>query len=226
MNTTYETTVPAARSGADATAGYGGTGATRILVWDWPTRLGHWLMAGSFAVAWLTSESEAWRNVHVGAGYAFGALILFRLVWGLVGTRYARFGEFVKSPRAAFAYLRSLVAGRPQHTVGHNPAGAWAIVLLLVLGAATVASGWAAFEELGGDWLEEFHEVLASFMLGVVVVHVLGVLVGSVAHRENLVRAMLNGYKRGAAAAAIPSARWWAGVLLLVWVALATALMF
>ena len=60
-------------------------------MWDWPTRIGHWLLAGSFALAWLTSESESWRNVHVASGYLFGAVIAFRLVWGLVGTRYARF---------------------------------------------------------------------------------------------------------------------------------------
>lgn len=210
MDTHYEVAPRAA-----ATAGRG----ARILVWDWPTRLGHWLMVGSFALAWLTSEGEAWQKVHLAAGYTFGALLLFRLAWGLVGTRYARFGQFVKSPRAAWAYLKSLLSARPEHHTGHNPAGAWAILALLGFGAATVASGWANFNELGGEWLEEVHEALASLMLGVVVVHLAGVLTGSLVHRENLVRAMLDGHKQGRLAAAIESPRAWAGALLLVWVA-------
>lgn len=200
-------------------------GGTRILVWDWPTRLGHWLMAGSFALAWLTSEGEAWQKVHLAAGYTFAALLLFRLAWGLVGTRYARFGQFVKSPHAAWRYLTSLLSARPEHHTGHNPAGAWAILALLGFGAATAASGWATFNELGGDWLEEVHEALASLMLGVVVVHLAGVLIGSLAHRENLVRAMLDGHKQGQPGAGILSPRAWAGALLLAWVAAAVIVM-
>ncbi len=216
MDTHYEVA-----HGATASAGRG----ARVLVWDWPTRLGHWLMAGSFALAWLTSEGEAWQKVHLAAGYTFGALLLFRLAWGLVGTRYARFAQFVKSPRAAWHYLTSLLSAAPQHHTGHNPAGAWAILALLGLGAVTVASGWANFNELGGEWLEEVHEALASLMLGVVVVHLAGVLIGSLAHRENLARAMLDGYKQGQPGAGIRSPRAWAGALLLAWVTAAVVVM-
>ncbi|HZV53968.1 MAG TPA: cytochrome b/b6 domain-containing protein, partial [Rhodocyclaceae bacterium] len=100
-----------------------GTIDHRILVWDLPVRLGHWLMAGGFAVAWLTGESEEWRLMHVLAGGTVVGVALFRLLWGIVGSRYARFGNFVKSPRAALAYLKSLLGPSPQHHVGHNPAG-------------------------------------------------------------------------------------------------------
>lgn len=198
----------------------------RILVWDWPTRIGHWLMAGSFAIAWLTAESESWRNVHVASGYLFGAVVAFRLVWGVVGTRYARFSEFVKSPRAAWRYLASLLGPRPQHTIGHNPAGGWAIVALLVLGAISVVTGWLTFNEVGGELFEELHEGASNAALAVVGIHLIGVATGSLIHRENLIGSMFSGLKRGAANAAIPGSRAWAGLLLLVWtVAVVTFLM-
>ncbi len=190
----------------------------KILVWDLPVRLGHWLMAGGFALAWLTGDSEAWRLVHVGAGGTVVGVALFRLAWGLVGTRHARFGGFLRAPSAALAYLKSLPGPHPQHHAGHNPAGGWAIVLLLALGLLTGASGWLTYQEIGGKWLEEAHEVFASSMLAVVVVHLLGVAVGSLVHRENLPRAMVTGLKVGAARDAIASARPLAAMVLLGWV--------
>lgn len=171
---------------------------TKILVWDAPVRVFHWLMVLSFAGAYLTAESEYWRLVHVSLGYTLGGLVAFRVLWGLLGTRYARFASFVRGPAAVMRYLSSIAHGRPEHHVGHNPAGALAIVLLLLLSVATVASGWANYNDLGGHWLEELHEVMANLMLTVVGVHVAGVVVGSWLHRENLVRAMLTGRKEGA----------------------------
>ncbi|WP_127998440.1 cytochrome b/b6 domain-containing protein [Piscinibacter defluvii] len=166
-----------------------------VLVWDLPVRLFHWLLAACFAGAWLTAESEHWRLLHVTLGYTMAGLVAFRLLWGLVGTRHARFASFVRGPRAAWRYLRSLVSARPEHHAGHNPAGALAIVALLGLIAVTAASGWATYSELGGEWLEEVHEAAANLLMAVVVVHLLGVLVGSLVHRENLVRSMVTGRK-------------------------------
>lgn len=191
----------------------------RILVWDFPVRIGHWLLVGAFALAWLTSESEAWRLVHVLAGGTVVGVVLFRLLWGVVGTRHARFASFVRGPGSALGYLKNLLAGRPAHTAGHNPAGGWAIVALLVLGLLTGASGWLTFNEVGGELFEELHEALAAAMLTVALLHVAGVIVGSLAHRENLVRAMLTGRKLGEPAEAIGAARLWAVPLLLGWVA-------
>jgi cytochrome b len=167
----------------------------RTLVWDAPVRVFHWLIVLSFAVAWLSGESERWQLVHVTAGYTMAGLVAFRLLWGLVGTKHARFGDFVRGPRAVLAYLKSLVRGQPEHHAGHNPAGALAIVALLALAALTAFTGWANYSELGGHWLEEVHEALASTMLAVVVVHVLAVLASSWLHRENLVGAMVHGCK-------------------------------
>jgi cytochrome b len=168
---------------------------TSTLVWDVPVRVFHWLLVLCFAGAWLTAESEHWRLVHVTLGYTMAALVAFRVVWGLMGTRYARFASFVRGPRAVLAYLRSLSGPKPEHHTGHNPAGALAIVGLLALIAVTAASGWATYSEIGGDWLEEAHELAANGLLALVLVHLVGVVVGSWVHRENLVRSMLTGRK-------------------------------
>ncbi len=169
------------------------------LVWDLPVRVFHWLLVASFAGAWLTAESERWRLVHVTLGYTMAGLVGFRLVWGLIGTRHARFASFVRGPRAALAYARSLLGPRPHHHTGHNPAGALAIVGLLGLIAFTAASGWATYNELGGHWQEELHEASANALLILVGVHLVGVVVGSLIHRENLVRSMFTGRKRARA---------------------------
>lgn len=190
----------------------------RILVWDWPVRVGHWLMVAAFAIAWLTSESESLALVHAAAGAAVPAVILFRLAWGVVGTRYARFADFVRGPRSVAAYLSSLLGPTPEHHVGHNPAGGWAILTLLVLGGGIGGTGYVIFQDWGGHWLEEAHEALASLMLAVVVVHVVAVLASSRLHGENLLRAMVNGRKAGRPDEAIASARPLVAVLLLVWV--------
>lgn len=188
--------------------------AERVLVWDLPVRIFHWLLVASFAGAWLTAESESWRLVHVTLGYTVAALVAFRIIWGFLGTRYARFSSFVKGPSAAFGYLKALIAGRPQHHVGHNPAGAIAIIALLALAAVVTATGYATYNDLGGEWLEEFHEAAATGMLAIVFIHVAGVLVGSLAARENLVRAMITGRKRAAPGEGIGSPRRGAALLL------------
>jgi cytochrome b len=194
----------------------------KILVWDWPVRLGHWLMVGGFVLAWLTSESETYRLVHAFSGAVVVAVALFRLPWGFIGSRYARFVDFVRGPSSVIDYLGSLLKLEPAHHTGHNPAGGWAIVLLLSLGIVTGLVGWAMYNELGGEWLEDLHEGLAATMLTVVIVHVAGVVSGSVLHGENLVRAMFTGRKQGSPEAAIPSARPLAGIVLLTWVAAAS----
>jgi cytochrome b len=167
----------------------------RTLVWDAPVRVFHWLLALSFAVAWLTSDGERWRLVHVTAGFTMAGLVAFRLLWGLVGTRHARFSDFVRGPGAVIGYLRSLLTRSPQHHAGHNPAGALAILALLGLVVVTAATGWATYNDLGGDWLEELHEGAATTMLVIVIVHIAAVIGSSWLHRENLVAAMIHGRK-------------------------------
>jgi cytochrome b len=168
-----------------------------ILVWDIPTRLFHWLLVVSFVGAFATGESEQWRHTHVLLGYTAGGLIVFRLFWGLIGTRYARFSSLPLHPRAVLRYLRSMRSGSPEHHTGHNPAGSWAILAILTLVAATVVSGWAALVKIGPE-MGDLHEGLSNVAVGLVVVHVAAVIISSLLHRENLVRAMFTGFKRGA----------------------------
>lgn len=190
------------------------TTAQRTLVWDLPTRAFHWLLALAFAGAYATSESERLRDVHMLLGYTAFGLVGFRLLWGVVGTRYARFSALPLSPAAVLGYLKSLAKLSPRHYFGHNPAGSWAIVGMLLLIAALGATGWAQAVEVGPEWLEDLHEGLANTMLALVAAHVAAVLLSSALHRENLPRAMLTGYKPGAGPGAAGSR--WAVALLLV----------
>lgn len=196
----------------------------KILVWDLPTRIGHWLLVATFGVSYFTGDSEELRLGHVAAGYALGGALAFRLFWGMAGTRYARFSSFLFSPRRVFTYLADVFKGKPDHWVGHNPAGSYAVYALLLLGLAVVGSGWAVYAEVGGDRLEEAHDTMSYIMLGVVGVHVTGVVVSSRLHRENLVRSMVTGYKQGKGEEAIESSKKYWVILLFGSVALASLL--
>ncbi len=188
---------------------------TTILVWDLPVRAFHWLLVATFAGAFLTAESERLRDIHVMLGYAFAGLLAFRIVWGLVGSRYARFSSFTFGPRAVVAYLKSLLARRPEHHVGHNPAGAWAIYALIAGGIAVAVTGHVIYASAGGHWFDELHEGAANALLALAIVHVAGVVVGSILHRENLVAAMVTGYKAGPADQGIAKTRWQVALALL-----------
>lgn len=188
---------PAKPGGAAAPAG------VKILVWDLPVRVFHWLLVLSFTGAYLSAESERWRLLHVTLGYTVAGLVCFRILWGLVGTRYARFANFVRGPRAVARYLGAMVRGKPEHDTGHNPAGAIAVLALLALALVVGVSGWATYNEVGGKWLEEAHEVSANLMLVIVLIHIAAVIVTSWLHHENLVRAMITGSKRGSPREAI-----------------------
>lgn len=170
--------------------------AKPIRVWDLPTRLFHWSLVASFAIAFLTAESEKLRDIHVVAGYTLAGLIAFRLLWGFLGGGYSRFAEFLPTPRKVADYLKSLIDGKPQHYVGHNPAGAVAIFLLLGFGMVAAASGWATYESVGGHLMEELHEGASNGMMAIVVIHIVGVVVSSWLHHENLVTAMITGWKK------------------------------
>ncbi|MDE2369550.1 MAG: cytochrome b/b6 domain-containing protein [Burkholderiales bacterium] len=190
-------------------------GRQRILVWDAPSRLFHGLIVLSFAGAYLSAESERWRLLHVTLGYTMAGLVAFRLVWGLLGTRHARFAAFVRGPRAVVRYLQAALRGRAEHHVGHNPAGALAIVALLLLAAAVSATGWALYDGPPAARFEDWHEGAANAMLALVGLHVCGVVFASRLHRENLAAAMISGRKTGRPQDGIGSARRGVAALLL-----------
>lgn len=186
-----------------------------ILVWDVPTRVFHWLLALSFVGAYLTAESERYRDIHVVLGYTLLGLIAFRLLWGFFGTRYARFRSFLFKPGEIVAYSLSLLKGKPAHYVGHNPLGSVSIWLLLALGILSGVSGVILFEDIGGEAMEELHEVTSDAMLAVVLIHIAGVVVSSLMHRENLARAMVTGFKSAEPDQGIRRPYLWLGVIML-----------
>jgi len=152
--------------------------------------------------------------VHVLLGYTVAGLVIFRLLWGVIGTRYARFTSFPLLPRAAIDYLKSVLKRSPRHYFGHNPAGSWAIVALLVLIASIAVTGWGIAMDIGPGSLEDMHEALSNTALALVVMHVVAVIASSLLHRENLVRAMLTGYKAGRGLSAAGT-RWFVAVVLI-----------
>jgi len=186
------------------------------LVWDAPVRVFHWLAVLCFAGAYLTAEADRWRLVHVTLGYTLAGLVAFRLVWGFIGTRHARFADFVRGPKEAVAHLRSLLAGRPAEHAGHNPAGALAILALLALAIGVTATGWMTQADWGGERFEEAHELVANLMLVLVGVHVAAVVLSSRLQGENLVKAMLTGRKEAPAAQGIRHAWYSVAALMLV----------
>jgi cytochrome b len=178
-----------------------------ILVWDLPLRVFHWLLAATFAAAFVTAESKQFRELHAVLGYTTIALVAFRLVWGFVGTRYARFGAFPFSPSKAIGYLRDLIGRKPAHYVGHNPAGGIAMYAMLALVLVAGFTGIAVVNKVGGHLLKELHEGVANAMLALVAVHVAAAVLSSIFHGENLVRSMVTGRKRGEPGDAIRSQR-------------------
>ncbi|MBI4808447.1 MAG: cytochrome b/b6 domain-containing protein [Nitrosomonadales bacterium] len=191
----------------------------RIRVWDVPTRVFHWSLVLSFCGAFLTAESERYRDIHVMLGYTVLGLIAFRLLWGFFGTRYARFSSFLFTSREVVTYVSALVKGEAKHYVGHNPAGSVAIWLLLFLAISSGVTGVLLFQDSGGEVVEELHEVLSFAMLAVVLVHVAGVAVSSIMHRENLVRAMITGSKEARPEEGVERSHAWLGVIMLLVVA-------
>jgi cytochrome b len=167
------------------------------LVWDLPTRVFHWGLATSFTAAYMLSESDQLRNLHMMFGYTALGLIGFRLIWGFLGSRHSRFASFAYGPGKALGYLRDLASRRAADCAGHNPAASWAVYLLLTLAAATGVTGWLGHGELGGERLQEAHELLANAWLATVFVHLAGVLVSSLAHGRNLAATMITGRRRG-----------------------------
>jgi cytochrome b len=167
-----------------------------VRVWDPLVRIFHWTLATAFFTAWLSAEE--WGFLHRSAGYVILSLVAFRLLWGFVGPRHARFTDFVRSPSAVIAFLRDTLRLRAPRYLGHNPAGgAMAIALLLAL---TVISGSGVMMTTdafwGVRWVRELHEISVNFTLLLVALHVAGVVVASFEHRENLVSAMVTGEKR------------------------------
>jgi len=181
----------------------------KIRVWDPLVRIFHWSLAGSFLIAYLTEDD--FLGAHVWAGYTIMALVMIRLIWGFIGTPYARWSDFIKPPAQVKAYLKKAIQFKADRYIGHNPAGGAMVFALILSLIATTVTGLAVYgaQELSGPLaamlsslpegaghlLEETHETFANLSLLLVILHLVGVAFASLQHRENLVRAMITGYK-------------------------------
>lgn len=197
------------------------------LVWDVPLRVFHWALAfaiaGSFATHWIGTTAFAW---HVRFGYATLVLLAFRLAWGFVGPARARFADFVRGPRAAWTYARGLFRGPKAHVAGHNPLGGWMVLAMLLLIAVQAVAGLYANDEIvnagplygyvddaRSDLLSRWHRRLSDWILVAIGLHVAAALWYLVVRRENLIAAMVTGYKPGLPpAAAIAGHRTWLAI--------------
>lgn len=194
----------------------------KVKVWDIAVRTFHWSLVILFTLAYLTGEEEG--ALHNNAGYIVLGLLALRFLWGFVGTKYARFSDFIYGPRTTIAYARSMLSSNPRRYLGHNPLAGWMIVALLVSIFVTCWSGieyigskgqgplagnthvligmalaneddTAEHEDEGDEFWEEVHELFANLSVLLVIVHIAGVIVSSRMHRENLAKSMITGYK-------------------------------
>lgn len=174
----------------------GATPPATVKVWDPFVRVFHWSLATLFIAAYVSGDEV--EKVHIAAGYGVAGLIALRIIWGFIGPRYARFSNFVQSPRKILIYMREVAMFRAPRYLGHNPAGGAMIVALLVLLIGLSITGFMMTTNAfwGAKWIEEIHEAFANLTVGLVVFHVLGVLLSSFGHRENLVQSMVTGRKR------------------------------
>lgn len=189
-----------------------------VLIWDLPTRLFHWLLSAGFiaaaVIALAMGEHSPLFPYHAIIGLTIALMVVLRIVWGIVGTRYARFGSFIFGPGAVVEYMKGALIGGGKRHLGHNPGSAVAIFALLALLLALAVTGFMMGQ--GNEALKDVHEILAWTTVGVVVVHVLGVAFHTIRHRENITASMFHGRKRADASDAISSARPIAAVLFLI----------
>ncbi|MDO8718557.1 MAG: cytochrome b/b6 domain-containing protein [Polaromonas sp.] len=176
--------------------------ASRRIV-DATTRMLHWLMALSFTGAYLTADGERWRLVHVTLGYTLAGLLVARVLWGLLGPRHARLSVLQRKLQGLPAWLKSLPAVRSQGTLqpawrqGQNLLMALAVALILMLVIPLTLSGYAVWDEWGGEWLEDVHEFFGNTMLVVVLAHIGLIAFLSLLRRKNQALPMLTGRVAG-----------------------------
>jgi len=179
----------------------------RVKVWDGATRLFHWLLVFLLGFSWLSAE-KGWMTLHLYGGCAIGALILFRLAWGFVGSETSRFSQFLVSPFEAVRHLLHLTKREPDEQVGHNAAGGWMVLVLLILVAAQVVTGLLGNDDIAfegplarfigkdlSDRLIWLHFRLFTVIQIAAAAHVIAILAYLLIKRHNLLHPMLTGHK-------------------------------
>lgn len=180
-----------------------------VKVWDLFIRMFHWTLVAAFTIAYVTGENLEW--LHIWSGYLIVVLLMMRIVWGFIGSEHARFRDFITVPAMAWDYLKKTLQQKAPRYIGHNPAGGWMILIMIMSLLAVCFSGIVlyAIEDQAGplgttffatyhrgeDFVEELHELLANITVLLIFLHISGVMLESMIHQENLVRAMWNGNK-------------------------------
>lgn len=176
------------------------------LIWDLPTRAFHWLLAFSVLAAYgfaeFASKETPWFYLHVVFGVLAGLLILWRIIWGFVGSSHAKWRALLFSPKDILGYFSSIAQGKGVYHAGHNPGGALAIWGILGATALTVVSGFLIAQ---AEMFEELHEVFPNLLMILIIFHVAGVVFATIMNKENYAMSMVTGKKRAEPGEAIPS---------------------
>ncbi len=187
------------------------TGTRPVLVWDAAIRIFHWLLVVLIAFMWWSGRQKGdWLGYHFYAGYAILTLLIFRIIWGFVGGTHARFADFIYGPGAIFAYLKTLPSRTAAKFAGHNPAGGWSVVLMILCVAVQAGTGLFANNDDTGfegplaklvsgatsNWLTGIHRVSINVLLALIAVHIGAVVYYLVYKKENLIAPMINGCKQ------------------------------
>jgi cytochrome b len=200
----------------------------RVLIWDLPTRIFHWLLTIGFfisaAISVMADEDSSLFSGHMILGIVLVVMVLLRIVWGFVGTRYARFTSFLFSPMALMRYGFGALSGTEARSIGHNAGSSYAIYTMLGLVIAAAVTGLMISR--GNEAAEELHEVASYLLMAVVCCHLIGVAWYSLRHKENITLSMLTGRKEASAEDSIPSSRPIVGILFLLFVGFLTIRMF
>lgn len=187
---------------------------SKVLVWDLPLRLFHWLLVLLVFTSVVSAEIGGnAMQIHLLSGYSILTLLLFRILWGFLGGTHARFADFVRGPAAAIAYLSALRRHEASRHLGHNPAGAWSVVAMLVVLLTQAATGLFANDDIStegplaklvskalSDRITGIHDLNSSLLFVLIGLHLSAVAYYFVYKRENLVTPMLTGYKDAATA--------------------------
>lgn len=167
-------------------------------VWDVFVRIFHWSLVSGYIVTMFLSEEG--RTLHRWTGYGILTLIALRLIWGFIGSPHARYKDFFPSPKTVWLHVSQMIKGTEPRYIGHNPAGAVMMIALVVFMSACGITGWMqGFDTFWGEgWLQKTHEFFANSILWLAGIHILGAIIESLRHKDNLIRSMITGYKRPA----------------------------
>lgn len=167
-----------------------------IKVWDIAIRLFHWSLVLTFAFALVSAEQ--WDQLHIIAGYTVTGLIAFRIIWGFIGSKHARFSDFIYSPSQILNFLHDSLTLRARRYIGHNPIGGVMVIVLLLSLIFVTATGYAMTTTMfyRSEWMEELHEFASHSTVLLVILHIAGVIIASLKDKENLVKSMITGFKR------------------------------